>query len=42
MTRPDGNQYVFPVKICLENQVEIGYYQNGGILQTVVKEMLTK
>jgi aconitate hydratase len=40
MTRPDGTQMKFPVQMRLENQMDIIYYQNGGILQTILKDMV--
>jgi aconitate hydratase len=40
MTRPDGTQIRLPVQMRLENQMDIIYYQNGGILQTVLKDMM--
>lgn len=39
-TREDGSQFEFYVVIRLDSMVEIEYYRNGGILPTVLKELL--
>ncbi len=36
----DGTLTEFQVKVRLDGAVELSYYQNGGILQTVLKNML--
>ncbi|MCS7057645.1 MAG: aconitate hydratase AcnA [Meiothermus sp.] len=41
-TRADGSQVRFPVKARIDTLVELDYYKNGGILQTVLKGMLAK
>ncbi len=41
-TRADGSQVRFPVKARIDTPVELDYYKNGGILQTVLKNMLAK
>jgi aconitate hydratase len=38
-TRPDGTQVAFDAVIRLDTPVEIGYYRNGGILQTVLRAL---
>ncbi len=38
--RDDGSEVQFQVVTRLDSQVEIEYYQNGGILQTVLRNML--
>jgi aconitate hydratase len=37
---PDGARREFKVTARLDSQVEINYYKNGGILQTVLRKML--
>ncbi|PTQ52885.1 MAG: Aconitate hydratase [Hydrogenibacillus schlegelii] len=39
-TRPDGRVTTFNVKSRLDSVVEIDYYKNGGILQTVLKQLM--
>ncbi|HXG31262.1 MAG TPA: aconitate hydratase, partial [Thermodesulfobacteriota bacterium] len=36
----DGGERVFKVICRLDSQIEIEYYKNGGILQTVLRQML--
>ena len=38
--RPDGTKTTFPVIARLDSVVEIDYYRNGGILQTVLRQMM--
>jgi aconitate hydratase len=38
--RPDGSKARFPVVARLDTPVEINYWRNGGILQTVLRKML--
>jgi len=38
-TRPDGRKVRFETIIRLDTPVEIGYYRNGGILQTVLRAL---
>jgi aconitate hydratase len=40
VTRPDGSKASFVVIARLDTPVEINYYRNGGILQTVLRKML--
>jgi aconitate hydratase len=40
MVRPDGSRSAFVVTARLDTPVEINYYRNGGILQTVLRKML--
>ncbi len=37
--RPDGTEITFPVTARLDTPVEVVYYQNGGILHTVLRRM---
>ncbi|QWU16842.1 aconitate hydratase [Paenibacillus sophorae] len=39
-TREDGTQFEFPVIARLDSMVDVDYYHNGGILQTVLRQML--
>ena len=41
MERPDGTRQAFVVTARLDTPVEINYYRNGGILQTVLRKMLS-
>lgn len=38
--RPDGTQVTFKAQARLDTSVEIEYYKNGGILQTVLKNLM--
>ena len=39
--REDGSSAAFEVDVRLDSEVEIEYYQNGGILHTVLRKMAT-
>jgi aconitate hydratase len=39
-TREDGSQVRFEALVRLDSVVEIEYYRNGGILQTVLRQLL--
>jgi aconitate hydratase len=39
-TAPDGNVTAFEVASRIDTPVEVGYYRNGGILQTVLRQMM--
>jgi aconitate hydratase len=39
-TRPDGSKKEFAANCRIDTPVEIEYYRNGGILQTVLRKML--
>jgi len=39
-TRPDGSTQEFAVLARLDTEVEVDYYRNGGILQTVLRQEL--
>ena len=39
-TREDGSKFEFPVTVRLDSYVDIEYYRNGGILQTVLRQMI--
>ena len=40
-TSDDGSVKSFKVQVRLDTPVEVDYYQNGGILQTVLRNMIT-
>jgi aconitate hydratase len=40
VARPDGSRSSFAVVARLDTPVDINYYRNGGILQTVLRKML--
>jgi aconitate hydratase len=40
--RPDGTKTSFVVTARLDTPVDINYYRNGGILQTVLRKMLKR
>ena len=37
--KADGTEIVFPAIVRLETPVEVEYYRNGGILQTVLRNL---
>jgi aconitate hydratase len=39
-TAPNGNKKVFPCLVRIDTPVEMQYYRNGGILPTVLRNML--
>jgi aconitate hydratase len=39
-SKRDGSQVVFKVRVRLDTEVEAAYYRNGGILHTVLRDML--
>jgi aconitate hydratase len=39
-TRPDGSTIEFDVIVRLDSVVDVEYYRNGGILQTVLRQIL--
>ncbi|MNK54434.1 Aconitate hydratase [compost metagenome] len=39
-TRTDGTQFEFTVVARLDSMVDVDYYHNGGILQTVLRQMI--
>ncbi len=41
-TRENGESVRFTVKSRIDTRVEVGYYRNGGILQTVLRQMLSR
>jgi aconitate hydratase len=41
-TREDGTRVEFKTKARIDTAVEVDYYKNGGILQTVLKKMLAE
>ncbi|MFN8533554.1 MAG: aconitate hydratase AcnA [Dehalococcoidia bacterium] len=38
--RPDGSETTFQVIVRIDNQVEVEYYRNGGILPMVLRQMV--
>jgi aconitate hydratase len=40
VTREDGSTFEFPVTVRLDSMVDVDYYRNSGILQTVLRQML--
>ena len=42
VTREDGTKFDFPVIARLDSMVDVDYYHNGGILQTVLRQMMKK
>ncbi|MDQ0247700.1 aconitate hydratase [Bacillus fengqiuensis] len=40
--RKDGSSFEFEVVVRLDSVVDINYYHNGGIMQTVVRQMVKK
>ncbi len=39
-TKPDGIKITFAAKVRIDTPVELDYYRNGGILQTVLRKLL--
>jgi aconitate hydratase len=39
-TREDGTSFEFNVIVRLDSMVDVDYYRNGGILQTVLRSMI--
>jgi aconitate hydratase len=39
VTAPDGGRRQFDVRVRIDGEVEVEYYRNGGILQTVLKRL---
>ncbi len=37
--KPNGETITFPVKVRIDTPVEIAYYQNGGIIPTVIRKL---
>jgi aconitate hydratase len=42
ITRKDGSQQDVPVKCRIDTPIEIDYYQHGGILPCVLRQLMTK
>jgi aconitate hydratase len=40
-TRADGSTATFDTTARIDSKVECGYFQNGGILQTVLRRLMT-
>jgi len=41
ITRKDGSQHIEPLLCRIDTLDELAYYQNGGILQYVMRNLLT-
>jgi len=41
-TREDGSTFEFPAIVRLDSMVDVDYYRNSGILQTVLRQMLAE
>jgi aconitate hydratase len=41
-TREDGSTFTFPVHVRLDSMVDVDYYHNSGILQTVLRAILAE
>ena len=41
-TKIDGCKIVFDAKVRLDTSVEVEYFRNGGILQTVLRNLAKK
>ncbi|WP_028552376.1 aconitate hydratase AcnA [Paenibacillus sp. UNC451MF] len=39
-TREDGSSFTFEVSVRLDSMVDVDYYRNGGILQTVLRQIM--
>jgi aconitate hydratase len=39
-TKPDGTKVLFDAKVRIDTPVEMDYYRNGGILQTVLRKLM--
>jgi aconitate hydratase len=39
-TAPDGSTKTFTANVRIDTPVEMDYYRNGGILQTVLRKLL--
>jgi aconitate hydratase len=39
-TREDGSSFSFDVTVRLDSMVDVDYYRNGGILQTVLRQIM--
>ncbi|MEE8396435.1 MAG: hypothetical protein V3S29_10310, partial [bacterium] len=39
-TAEDGSKTTFAVASRIDTGVELGYYRNGGILQTVLRQLI--
>jgi aconitate hydratase len=37
--RTDGTDFIFKAIVRLDTPVDVNYYRNGGILQTVLRKM---
>ena len=42
MTRKDGSQTAFDAIVRIDARAEVEYFRHGGILQMVLRHLLTK
>ena len=42
VTREDGTSFTFPAIVRLDGTIDVTYYKNGGILQTVLRRLLNE
>ncbi len=40
VTRPNGEKLQFPATVLLNTDIEVNYYRNGGILHTVLRNLM--
>jgi aconitate hydratase len=40
--RDDGSRFSFQVRSRLDTPIDVRYYQNGGILQTVLRDLMAR
>ena len=40
--REDGSRFTFSARSRLDTPIDVRYYQNGGILHTVLRDLLHK
>ena len=41
VTRPDGSTFTFTALCCIDTANEVEYFNNGGILQYVLRKLAT-
>jgi aconitate hydratase len=41
-TREDGSSFEFDAIVRLDSMVDVDYYRNGGILQTVLRQIIAE
>jgi aconitate hydratase len=40
--RSDGSSFEVPLRLRVDTNIEVEYYKHGGILQYVLRQLLTK